>query len=160
MEDGEIGSPQDNSTDVNEGIMINPSEPNQPSIPTVEEYIKHQITHYPTKPWCPICVKNSAQNKPHKITDHQRESETISMDYMYMTSKPADQEKAHPILVLKSKIAGGVWSLPVTRKGPYLTNIVERVTNIINSIGAPKLIIKSDQEPAMKSMQVEVRKEL
>ena len=82
------------------------------------------------------------------------------MDYMYMTSKPNESEIVHPILVMKARISGGVWSLPVTRKGPYLTNIVERVTKVINSIGAPKVVIKSDQEPAMKSMQLEIRKEL
>ena len=77
-----------------------------------------------------------------------------------MTSKPSQIEIAHPILVIKARISGGVWALPVTRKGPYLTNVVQRINNIINSVGCPKLVLKSDQEPAMIALQKEVRKEL
>ena len=77
-----------------------------------------------------------------------------------MTSKPTDEEIAHPILVIKGRISGGVWALPVTRKGPYLNNVVQRISNIITSVGCPKVIIKSDQEPAMIAIQKEVRKEL
>ena len=77
-----------------------------------------------------------------------------------MTSKPHDEELAHPILVIKARISGGVWALPVTRKGPYLSNIVQRINHIITSVGCPKVIIKADQEPAMISLQKEVRKEL
>ena len=82
------------------------------------------------------------------------------MDYMYMTSKPTSDELAQPILVIKARISGGVWALPVTRKGPYMSNVVQRISNIITSVGCPKIIIKADQEPAMISLQKETRKEL
>ena len=59
----------------------------------------------------------------------------FSIDYMYMTSKPTREELAHPILVIKARISKGGWALPVTRKGPYLNNIVQRVNNIITSVG-------------------------
>ena len=84
----------------------------------------------------------------------------FSLDYMYMTAKPTKEELAHPILVIKARISKGVWALPVTRKGPYLSNIVQRINNIITSVGCPKMILKSDQEPAMIALQKEVRKEL
>ncbi len=76
-----------------------------------------------------------------------------------MTSKPDALEIAHPSLVIKTKLFGGAWALPVTRKGPYMTNAVKRVMHVINSIGSPKVIIKTDQEPAMISMQQEIGKE-
>ena len=41
-----------------------------------------------------------------------------------------------------------------------MNNIVKRVTSIINSVGSPKVIIKTDQEPAMISLQQAIRKEL
>ena len=122
--------------------------------------MKHQVTHYPFQDWCPICVKNAAKNKPHKKVTNIRECEVFSLDYMYMTSKPTTEELAHPILVIKARVSGGVWALPVTRKGPYLNNIVQRVNNIITSVGCPKIVIKADQEPAMISLQKEIRKEL
>ena len=103
-ENGAIGIQNNNARNEDEGIILNPNEPNQPSIPSVEEYTKHQITHYPTKAWCPICVKNAAQNIPHKTSLNTRDTEKISMDYMYMTSKPKEHEIVHPILVMKAKI--------------------------------------------------------
>ena len=84
----------------------------------------------------------------------------FSIDYMYMTAKPTKEEIAHPILVIKARISEGVWALPVTRKGPYLNNIVQRVNNIITSVGCPKMIIISDQELAMIALQKEIRTEL
>ena len=84
----------------------------------------------------------------------------FSMDYMYMTSKPTSEEIAHPILVIKARISGGGWALPVTGKGPCLSNIVQRVTNIITSVGCPKMILKSNQEPAIMALQKEIRREL
>ncbi len=65
----------------------------------------------------------------------------FGMDYMYMSSKPVGEEIAHPILIIKARISGGVWALPVTRKGPYLNNIVQRVSNIITAVGCPKVIL-------------------
>ena len=125
-----------NSEDVaiehdSEPEIVIPESERIPNTPSVEEYVKHQITHYPFKSWCPICVKNAAQNNPHKKVQHVRQTEVFGLDYMYMTSKPTKEEVAHPILVIKARISGGVWALPVTRKGPYLNNVVQRVNNII-----------------------------
>ena len=89
-----------------------------------------------------------------------RHTEVFGIDYMYMTSKPSQIEIAHPILVIKGRISGGVWALPVTRKGPYLNSVVQRVSDILKSVGCPKIIINSDQEPAITSLQKEIRKEL
>ena len=71
-EHGEGENLSDANPNSEEGTVVMPREPNQPEVPTVEEYIKHQITHYPTKPWCPTCVKNAAQNNPHHKNKNQR----------------------------------------------------------------------------------------
>ena len=82
--------------------IVIPENGRIPKTPSLEEYTKHQITHYPFQEWCPICVKNAAKNKPHKKTNNQRETEVFSLDYMYMNSKPNSEEIAHPILVIKA----------------------------------------------------------
>ena len=82
----------------------NPNHPTAPSAPTKEEWIEHQITHVPFRPWCPICVKNAAMNNPHKITHHFRGVAMFCMDYMYMTKKPDEEQIMHPILITKEKI--------------------------------------------------------
>ena len=82
------------------------------------------------------------------------------MDYIFMTQKPNNEDLLYPTLVIKEKISNGVRALPVVRKGAYKSKIVKRVVEIINSVGSPKIIIKSDQEPAIVDLQKEVRKEL
>ena len=139
---------------------INPKGPTTPPSPTTAEWISHQITHMPYKPWCPICVKNAATNIPHRMTHHSRGVAMFSMDYMFMTQKPNEEDLMYPILVIKEKISNGVWALPVIRKGAYKSKIIKRVIEVINSVGSPKIIIKSDQEPAIVDLQKDVRKEL
>ena len=36
-------------------------------------------------------------------------------------------------------------------------NIVKQVIEVINSVGSPKIILKSDQEPAIVDLQKEVK---
>ena len=90
----------------------------------------------PYKSWCPVCVKNAAQNYPHnKIKgSHFRDCASFSMDYMYMTSKPSEKEITHPILVIKERSSDGIWALPVIRKGTFKNNIVQRILKIIDSV--------------------------
>ena len=37
--------------------VVIPESKRIPNTPSIEEYSKHQITHYPYQAWCPICVK-------------------------------------------------------------------------------------------------------
>ena len=47
----------------------------------------------------------------------------------------------------------------VNQKGSGANGIVARVIKIIRSLGHNTLILRSDQEPAMKDMQEEVREQ-
>ena len=143
-----------------EDQMIQPEQLPVPQSPTQAEWIEHQVTHIPYKAWCPICVKNAAMNNPHKTVYHSRNVAMFCMDYMFMNEKPNEEDRMYPILVVKERITNGIWALLVIRKGVYKSNIVKRVVEIINSIGSPKIIIKSDQEPAIVDSQKDVRKEL
>ena len=57
---------KDKEDSENENEIVIPESERIPNTPSVEEYMKHQVTHYPFKAWCPICVKNAAQNNHHK----------------------------------------------------------------------------------------------
>ena len=120
------------------------NHPPAPYVPTKQEWIEHQITHVPYKSWCPICVKNAAVNNPHKLTHHFRGVAMFCMDYMYMTKKPDEEQIMHPILVVKEKISGGTWSLAAVRKGAFQSKMIRRIIEIIDGVGSPKIIIKSD----------------
>ena len=78
-----------------------------------------------------------------------------------MTQNPNENQVDYPILVIKEKGSGEVWALPVVRKGNNGDDlIINRVSKIINDFGAPKVIVKSDQGPAIKDMQNGIRKQL
>ena len=139
---------------------ISPTNPPILKAPSKEEWIKHHITHVPFKAWHPICVKNAAMNNPHKLTHHFRGIAMFCMDYMYMTKKPDEEQVMHPRLVTKERISGGIWALATIRKGANNSEIVRRIIETIDSIGSPKIIIKTDQESAIIEVQKEVRKEL
>ena len=40
----------------------------------------------------------------------------------------------------------------------YKTNIIKTIVEIINNVGSPKVILKSDQEPAMIDIQKETKR--
>ena len=76
---------------------LEPKEPTVPPLPTAAEWIEHQLTHMPYKPWCATCVKNAAANNPHKTVHHSRGVAMFSMDYMFMTQKPSEEDLRYPI---------------------------------------------------------------
>ena len=119
------------------------------------------MTHVPFKPWCPICVKSQAQNPPHKRLHHELGFPSFHMDYMFMNPNVNDDQSNYPILIIRERKFRGIWAAPAVRKGIHGGDkMVERVVKIITDFGAPKVIIKSDQEPAMKDTQREIRKEM
>ena len=69
----ELAAPESNKDE--EAEIDIPDSGSVPKTPSLEEYTRHQVTHYPFKEWCPICVKNAAKNKPHKKVTNVRETE-------------------------------------------------------------------------------------
>ena len=57
--DGEHESTE-NQEEIEESEIVIPESNKFPKTPSLEDYTKHQITHYPYQAWCPICVKNAA----------------------------------------------------------------------------------------------------
>ena len=148
------GSSNDDNTepemDMDE-IMRDAKMLNLPPMPSVEEYLKHKVTHMPFKAWCPICVRNQAQNPPHRKNQHVRTFPSFHIDYMFMNPNVDEEQSNCPMLVIKEKNSGGIWALPVVRKGVNGgDHIASRVAKILVDFGAPKVILKSDQEPAIK----------
>ena len=65
-----------------------------------------------------------------------------------------------PILVIKERQSKAVWTVPVVQKGSSSSLVVERVLKIVAAIGSSTIVIKSDQEHAIKDVQNEVKKRL
>ena len=100
----------------------------QPVALSAEEWVRHQLTHIPFKAWCPICIQAKAKNPPHKkYARVERELSVVPMDYMFMSTKPDDEQLMYPILVMKDKKSGGIWTIPTDRKGKSGLNVAPRI---------------------------------
>ena len=82
----------------------------------------------------------------------------VSMDYTFIGNR--GDEHVNPQLVVKDHYRGGVWAFMVLRKGSQTTYITQRVAKIIGSLGYRDIVIKCDQEPAIKDLQKEIRQEM
>ena len=157
-----IGSSSSNEPNMEmDEVMRDAKLLNLPPIPSMEEYHKHKVTHTPFKAWCPVCVRNQAQNPPHKRVQNERTFPSFHMDYMFMNPNVDEDQSNCPILVVKEKTIGGIWALPVVRKGINGGDkIASRLSKIFVDFGAPRIILKCDQEPAIKDLQKETRSQL
>ena len=129
-----------------------------PYRPTQEEVDRHQATHLPFRNWCPVCVRAKAPTPGHRRQDKKEEGRIprISMDYMYM--QKAGEDGTKPILVIKDSNLKMLYAMVVNKKGAGSKGIIEKVTKIVKSFVYHTCILRTDQEPAMKEMQEELRK--
>ena len=77
---------------------------------------------------------------------------------MFMNNQGEDH--ANPRLVIKDHWRGAVWAFTVIRRGSQTTYIIQRVAKIISSLGYRDVIIKCDQDPAIKELQRDIREEM
>ena len=134
----------------------------KPRMPTELEVEQHYAAgHVPYRSWCPICVKGQGVNTRHaciKREEHQ-EFSTVSIDYAFMTSEGDGEDEDQlgmPILVMHDRQSGKVNSNVVPAKGvnPYA---VMRCVQNIKLLGYYKLLLKSDQEPAIVAFREAVK---
>ena len=142
-------------TEEEEGVkpMVKNTEP-QPSRKEIEE---HMLTHIPFRSWCPHCVRGKARAKYHKGVKGEKHVPVISADYMYMESKESE-DKGMPILVVKDRDSGWISARVVPKKGKHVYAIKE-MSKLIDWMGYRRIIIKTDQEPAIMDLKECVKNE-
>ena len=137
--------------DEEEGVVAHHRVPYQPS---VEERRRHEVTHWPFRSWCKDCVAGKAKSSPHfkqtKNKEDGQELPTVCFDYMFLDGKT-------PILVYKEKKSKMLYAHVVEQKGVGDGRLIERIVKNLDALGYGRIIIKSDQEPAMKDLTEEVR---
>ena len=74
------------------------------------------------------------------------------MDYMFMDGRS-------PTLVLLDEHSGRLIAQVVPRKGLYDQYISRRISDILDSTGYGRVVLKSDGEPAIKEVQEGARRE-
>ena len=125
-------------------------------IPNKIEFEAHCRTHVPYR----ICAQAKKRNPPHvtaKVGDH-RGTPVISMDYTFLNYKHGADD--NPVVIVTDSQSGGLWALPVVRKGNYNSYTSKRTASISDKIGYAKCILKSDQEYSIDEVAEETRRVL
>ena len=135
-------------------------EVRDPGCPTVEERERHNKTHVPARPWCPVCVEAKGIEDPHYKAGKDREYEMplISIDYKsFGQSAPGEGEKG-TALIIKDRDTKVIYAHLVEEKGVGDEWIVKRLIDDIESLGYTDVIIKGDGEPAIVQVMKEVQR--
>ena len=123
-----------------------------PRTPSKEEREDHEKTHLPFRSWCRHCVRGRGKQLPHREGAQETTTDEIHMDFGFL-GKEDEAQKTIPILVVKERKSKMLMAAAVPTKttGSYIT---KRVVGFLREIGClySDLIVKTDQEPAVKSI--------
>ena len=127
-----------------------------PKAPTQEEREEHEKTHLPFRSWCRHCVRGRGKQLPYFGGAQETALSEVHMDFGFL-GKEDEAEKTIPMLVAKERITKMMMAATVPKKttGNYIR---DRVAGFLKEIGCMHgdLIVKSDQEPAVKTVVEDV----
>ena len=159
-----------------EDVEVRPKVPvASPSAPTASQLAEHRDGgHVQYRSWCDDCVEAFGREDRHEATDKLtgRTVPVIRLDYLFVTPKSVytykefeaaepelfAQRDDHPDvmkgLVIYSSADKGVFSHAIPRKGadPY---VVQCIVNDIAWLGHTRMVLRSDNEPAMSALIAE-----
>ena len=138
-----------------EDLANDPSEGQAPvAVPSPgahskEEFMRHCLTHYPYRNWCPFCVKGQRHNASH-VTKPSGAPEIPSLAIDYCFVRDSEDEEPLTLLVGKMEPYKSFVALPVDLKGTGDVSVIARLAKFICDCGPTRIIIKSDQERSLK----------
>ena len=148
-----------------------PRVPKSPREPTSQERALHEITHIPLRTWCRHCMRGRSKDVYHARLDCEHDVPRIGMDYMHISEqgvshKAGEIEKGETevltMLVLKDAWHKSIWVYPVEGKGvtaaEWLPSMV-RKDMATSGLDNCMLVVKSDQEPAIRELQEEIARQ-
>ena len=123
--------------------------------PTAQEWEEHQATaHAMHRSWCGHCMRARAAAARHQTVPHDEESEVpvMTLDYYFFGDKEGETANLE-VKDCRSKMA---WATTIPTKGPDLFS-VNFLLSCINETGYRRIILKSDNEPAILALKREVK---
>ena len=118
----------------------------------------HELCHYPYASWCKRCVKGKATNDLHrKLKKHAwRESEpVVSGDFCFLGQ--SEENNTAPVFVMRdhrSRVTfAHVTQGKSTNKEVYSQYLTKSAVADLVALGHNRIILKTDQEPAMVALQ-------
>ena len=129
-----------------------------PGAPTQAEIDAHNVTHLPFRAWCPACVAGKSRDRPHRKaeSDENKGVPQVVFDYCFMAGEGDEETVA--IQVAKDRRTRMIFSHMVPRKGLVSMHGAEELIKDIAKLGHREVVLKSDNEPALRSVQEEVKR--
>ena len=158
-EERELGEPR--VVDLEFGVgeseeAISPITMKDPGAPTDKELEHHSITHLPHRSWCEICVASRSKDRPHfrRTSSEEKGLPEVCFDYAFLGTK--DEVDTQAIQVARDLTTHMIFAHHVPRKGMASTHGATEMLKDLAKLGHGKMILKSDNEPALVNVQKEV----
>ena len=134
-----------------------------PTAPTEEEVEIHESGGHPNfRSWCRACVAGAARNSQHRALDRTDVAiPTLHADYAFMGEKDETEERdarCMPILVLKIDKDRYIHAHAVPAKGLKHPWGARKLADAMVQNDFPRMIVKTDQEPAILDVKREALK--
>ena len=125
-----------------------------PGCPTPEEKERHNATHSPYRSWCPVCVEAKGKEDPHHKDKGEKRDEGVNVVGMdYKTFGQEDDDDKLTMLVIRDRETMMTFSHPCIVKGASDEWIVKEAQEDLALLGYPRIILKTDGEPAIVQVQ-------
>ena len=139
--------------------------------PTHSQYCDHCVTHFPYQSWCSHCVEvRGREFGHHHVQKEPGAAPKISFDYAYLSDKgevltkeefAAAGEGALKLLIARDDKSKAVFAHSIPSKGLDEKGFsVDSLVSDVKWLGYSKLILKSDNEPAIVKLLSEALREL
>ena len=127
-----------------------------PGAPTEKEIAEHSVTHLPYRAWCPACVKGKARDRQHQHQDQQADKgiAEVVFDYCFMGE---ENEETVAIQVARDRRTKMTFAHVVPKKGMTHEHGAVAMLADLKKLGYHEVILKCDGEPALRSVQEEVK---
>ena len=113
------------------------------------------MTHLPHRSWCPICVQGRARDRPHRRVDRSEHAlPELHFDYVFLGTR--DESETQAIQVMRDTKTGMMFAHHVPKKGMSNVHGAREIIKDVEKLGYDKIILRSDGEAALKSIQAEV----
>ena len=144
-----------------------------PTLPSESAVARHRENHLPYQSWCDQCVEGRGQEFGHKAANFgAREITTVAFDYLFVNDKGMFTReeldasgvvttKGVKILVVKYCQSKCTFGHVVPTKGIDEKRFaVDMISEDVAWLGYTRLILKSDNEPAIEKLANEALREL
>ena len=135
---------------------LKPKVLKSPGDPSPEEIEEHEMMgHSVHRTWCGHCMRSRGLMEKHvqqKAEDKSQSIPTLGIDYFYF----GKDEEGLPHLQVRDGHSGMSWASPVPAKGndPFAVNFM---LGVLDEVGYKRLVLKSDNEPAIKALKSSVK---